>query len=100
METIEPIIDEDIDEGGEVREAIIFVHLKYTWHEPTSEKNKLFLSVHPVVLSVAKENLKKMIFHIYGGLVSICNEKNSKPGLETWNVSRIDSLLFQKKWTN
>jgi hypothetical protein len=30
METIEPIIDEDIDEGGEVREAIIFVHLKYT----------------------------------------------------------------------
>jgi hypothetical protein len=30
MKMIEPIIDESIDEGEKVREAIIYVHTKHT----------------------------------------------------------------------
>jgi hypothetical protein len=55
------IIDESIDEGEKVKEAIIFVHTKHTWLEPSSDKDKLFLPMKTVISTMANENLKKMI---------------------------------------
>jgi len=42
-------------------EAHIFVHSKHSGHHLGSESDKIFLPIHPLVLSFAKENLKHMI---------------------------------------
>jgi hypothetical protein len=90
MKTIEPIIDESIDEGGKVREAIIYVHTKYIGHEPSSDKDKLFLPMHPVVLTMAKENLKKMISTSTIALACIRDEKKLKA-----RVGDLERVTYQ-----
>jgi hypothetical protein len=104
VKTIEPIVDDNIEEGGNVREAIIFVHTKHTGHEPSSDKDKLFLPVHPVVLTMAKENLKKMISTSTVALASIRNEEKLKTrvgDLErvTYRFSIIPKEVEQLKYS-
>jgi hypothetical protein len=90
VKMIEPIIDKNIDEGGKVREAVIFVHTKHTGHEPNSDKEKLLLPVHPVVLTMAKENLKKMISTSMVALASICDEEKFKA-----RVRDLEHVMYQ-----
>jgi hypothetical protein len=78
VKKIEPIIDESIHEGQKVREAIIFVHIKHIGHEPSFDKDKLFMPIHPMVLTMLKKNLKKMTSTSMVALASICDEKKLK----------------------
>jgi hypothetical protein len=58
---IESTLNENVDEGVKGKEAIIFVHTRCTELESGINEDKLFLSMHDVVLTIAKNNLKKMI---------------------------------------
>jgi hypothetical protein len=54
------------------------VHKKYTSNEPSFDTDNLFLPVHPVVLTMAKKNLKKMISTSTMALAFICDEEKLK----------------------
>jgi hypothetical protein len=97
IKTIEPIINESIDEGGKVRKAIIFVHTKHTEHDPRSDKDKLFLPMHLVVLTMVKENLKKIISTSKVALASICDEEKFKARVGDLERVRYRLSIIPKK---
>ncbi len=41
--------------------ATISLHTKHSGHQPGTDTDKLLLPVHPIVVSLAMENLKRMV---------------------------------------
>jgi hypothetical protein len=69
-----------VDKKGSIEfensmEANIYVHSKHNGHHPGTEGDKMFLPVHPLIISFAMENLKHMISTSTVSLVSIREEK-------------------------
>jgi len=48
-------------ESNMSREVVIFVHTRHSGHHPGTEVDKMFLPVHPLIISFVVENLKRMI---------------------------------------
>ena len=61
LKTIEPILGEKDGESSNRKEVSIFIHSMHTGHVPGSDADLLFLPVHPYVVDMAKENLKRVI---------------------------------------
>ena len=61
IKTIEAIRHDNCDSDLHRRHVTIFVHTQHTGHVPGSEADIIFLPMHPMVMAMAKENLKMMI---------------------------------------
>ena len=61
IRTMEPRNKEKQIEGSCAGIATISLHIKHSGHEPGKDTDKLFLLVHPIVVSLAMENLKQMV---------------------------------------
>ena len=48
-------------EGSSVGMATISFHIKHSGHQSGTDTNKQILPVHPIVASLAMENLKRMV---------------------------------------
>ena len=62
-------------EGSSARMTTILLHTKHSGHQSGMNTNKLFLPVHPIVVSLAMENLKRMMFASTVALASKNEEK-------------------------
>ena len=60
METVEVITHDNSDRHLKLGDVTISVHTQYTGHIPGSEADIIFVFVHPLVMAMAKENLKRM----------------------------------------
>jgi hypothetical protein len=61
MKTVEAITHDNCDNDLHGGHVTIFVHTQHTRHVLSSETDIFFLLVHPMVMAMAKENLKRMI---------------------------------------
>ena len=61
MKTVEAIRHDNCDSDLHGGHVTIFVHIQHTRHVPGSKADIIFLPVHPVVMTMAKENLKMML---------------------------------------
>ena len=61
MKTVETIRHDNCDSDLHEGHVTIFVHTQHTEHVPGSEADIIFLHVHPMVMAMVKENLKRMI---------------------------------------
>ena len=60
IKKMEPLNKRKQIEGSSVGMATISLHTKYNGHKSGTNIDKLFLLVHPIVVSLAMENLKRM----------------------------------------
>ena len=58
---MEPLNKEKQIKGSSVGMAIISLHTKHSGYQPGLDTHKLFPPVHPIVVSLAMENLKRMV---------------------------------------
>ena len=98
---MEPISSDKDDGSSSRKEANHFVHSVHTCHIPSSDGDPyvhLFLSVHPYVLDMAKENLKRLISTSIVGLASKQDEPKIK--IMVTNLERVayHFLLYQRSW--
>ena len=62
-------------EGSSAGMTTISLHTKHSGHQPGTDTDKLFLPVHPIVVSLAMENLKRMVSTSTVALASKNEEK-------------------------
>ena len=75
IRTIEPLNKKKQIKGSSTGMAIISLHTKHSGHQPGTDTDKLFLPVRPIVMSLAMENLKRMVSTSTVALASKNEEK-------------------------
>jgi len=78
-------------------EAQIFVHSKHSEHHLGTENDKMFLPVHPLVISFATENLKRMISTSTVALVSNREEKKMQASIPEVERTTYRFFLIPKE---
>jgi hypothetical protein len=61
IRTMEPLNKENQIEDSSVGMTTISLHTKHSGHQPGTDIDKLFLPVHRIVVTLAMENLKRMV---------------------------------------
>jgi len=79
------------------REAVIFVHTTHSGHHPGTEVDKMFLPVHPLVISFAVENLKHMISTSTVALASVREETKVQAMVEELERATYRFFLIPKE---
>ena len=76
--------------------ATISLHTKHSEHQPGTDIDKLFLPVHPIVVTLAMENLKRMLSTSTVALASKNEEKKHEHG---WRIgtSHFSILPYRKR---
>ncbi|XP_024400655.1 uncharacterized protein [Physcomitrium patens] len=74
LKTMEPIFYDNGGGSSNEKNISISIHSRHTEHVPGSDSDLLFLPVHPVVLGMAEENLKRVISTSTVALASKTNQ--------------------------
>ena len=77
IRTMEPQNKKKQIEGSSAGMATISLHTKHSGHKLCTDIDKLFLPVHPIVVSLAMENLKRMVSTSTVALASKNEEKKN-----------------------
>ena len=86
-------------EGSSAEITIISLHTKHSGHQPGTDTNKLLLPVHPIVVSLAMENLKRMVSTSTVALASKNEEIKIMSMVEELKHVTFYSTLLQRRWS-
>lgn len=70
IKTIERLNKKKQIKGPSIGINIISLHTKHSGHQPNTDTDKLFLPVHPILVTLSMENLKQMVFTFTVALAS------------------------------
>ena len=99
IKTMEPLNKGKQIEGSSAGMATILLHTKYSGHKSGTDIDKLFLPVHPIVVSLVMENLKRMVSTSTVALAS--NNEERKIMSMVGGLERVTYrfYLIAKRWS-